>query len=65
MPESPHIRGLRAVLGQLLKAPHSSHCECEAHNWILALNDGANLLQSYVGMILLAPEASDYFAVLV
>lgn len=63
MPESSssHVRGLGAVLGQLLKAPHRSHCECEAHNWILALSDDANL-QSHVGVILLAPEASDYFA---
>lgn len=60
MPESSssHFRGLGAVLGQLLKAPHSCHCESEAHNWILALSDDVNL-QSHVNVILLVPEISD------
>lgn len=63
LPESSSLRAgvLGAVLGQLLKAPQSSHCECEAQHWTLALSDDANL-QSHVGVILLAPEISDYFS---
>ena len=57
-----YIGGLGVVLRQkLLMALYSSCCECEAYNWILALSDDANLM-SHIGLILLAPKISGYFA---